>query len=155
MNYEHEVLAWEAPEYHHWDKSPDWYWSVGIISASIVILCIMFGNLLFALFILLAATTGAIYASREPNVAHVELSRRGISVEGYLYTYDGLESFWIEEHGPHPKILIKSHKIILPFIVVPLGELHHEDARTYLLQYLKEVEHHESFGHKLLEYFGF
>ena len=151
------VLSWGALEYHHFEKSSDWYWSVGIIIASFVILSLLFENVLLAIFILLAGTCGALYAGRHPDVVHVELRYRGIFYHDRLYPYHSLESFYIEEDSHFPKILIKSKKFLMPLIIIPLGEvhIHHNEIRAYLLRHLKEVEHKESTWHLLLEHLGF
>ncbi len=149
------ILTWDALEYHHIDKTSDWYWSLGIISFSIVLLAILFNNLLFALFVLLAAVTLGMYGGRPPEIVRIELRKKGILMADRLYDYDSLESFWIEEEDVHPKILVKSQKILMPYIIIPLGDVPHEVIREELLKYMPEVEHHESVGHKLLEYFGF
>jgi hypothetical protein len=80
---------------------------------------------------------------------------RGVIVEDYLYDYHTLESFWIDENHKLPQIIFQSKKHFMPHIIVPLGDIHHEDVRAFLLMHLKEVEHHESIGHMILEYFGF
>jgi hypothetical protein len=38
---------------------------------------------------------------------------------------------------------------------VPLGDAPAHEVREFLLEHMKEIEHHESLAHKLLEYFGF
>ncbi len=151
----HDVVTWDAPEYHHFEKSSDWYWSLGIIAVSIAILCVIFGNILFAIFVLLAAFTSGVYADRHPELAHIELRPRGIVYNDKMYMYTLLDSFWVEEHEHPQKIILKSKHLLMPYILIPISHIHPEEVRMYLKMHLKEVEHHESLGHKLLEYFGF
>ncbi len=151
----HEIITWDSHEYHHFEKNADWYWSLGIIAVSIAILCILFNNLLFAAFIIVGAIAGALYAAREPELAHVELRPHGVKVNNIMYTYHSLESFWVEEFE-HPEVLIlKSKHLLMPYIIVHLSHVHPDDIRVYLRMHLKEVEHHESLIHKLFEYLGF
>jgi len=147
-------LAWDAPEYHFVEKTPDWYWSLGIITVSIIVILLFFNEVLFALFILLAAIVSGVYAGREPGLVHVELGYRGIIYGKNLYLYNELDSFWVEE-SHHSRIIIKSKKTLMPYIVIPIGDTHPDDVRDYLAQYLPEVEHREPIGHKLMEYLGF
>jgi hypothetical protein len=56
---------------------------------------------------------------------------------------------------PDPKVLIKSKKVMMSYIHLPVEEVDIEDIRDYLLMYLREEELEESFLEKLLEYFGF
>ncbi len=151
-----DILEWDAPEYLHEEKSSDWYWSLGIIAASVAFLCILFNNLLFAVFIILAAFAAGMHAARPPRLIDVRVAPRGILSHNVLYTFDSLESFWIEERENDPRLLIKSKKLLMPLIVVPISpHVDLDEIRDYLLTFLPEVEHHESLGHRLLEYFGF
>ena len=52
---EFSIIAWEAPEYYHTDKTADWFWTLGIITVTIVIVSLLLGNILFAIFVLIAA----------------------------------------------------------------------------------------------------
>jgi hypothetical protein len=148
-------LIWDTLEHHHGERSSDWYWALGIIAVAVAVLCIIFGNILLAIFILLGAFTGAINIAREPKLITVELNPKGIIVENTLYTYQSLASFWVEENTHPAEIILQSKKHLMPFIVIPIGHIDPDDVRAYLLLHLKEVEHHESLPHKVLEYFGF
>jgi len=150
-----ETIQWEAPEYHHHEKSADWYWAIGIIALSIAVLSIIFQNILFSIFIILAAIVMTLYAYRKPRIVPIEVNSRGIQVDKTLYSFDALESFWIEADEYHPQIIVKSKKMMMPYIVVPIGDINPDEVRTYLLMHLKEVEHHEPLGQKLMEYLGF
>jgi hypothetical protein len=152
---ERRILAWEAPEYHHFDKSPDWFWILGIVAISAAILCVLFGNILFAIFILLSAAVAGIFASREPRIINVELQPRGIRAGELFYHYDSLDSFWVDEHHPLPRIILKSQKTLMPHIIVSMADPEHADeVREFLVEYLPEVQHQESFAHHIMERLG-
>ncbi len=150
-----DTFVWEALEHHHEDKSADWFWSLGIIAVSLTVLCVFFNNVLLGIFILVASFTAALHARKEPRILTVSLTMKGVIVEDKLYRYDTLDSFWIDEQAHIPQIILKSKKVLMPFIIVPIEEHHHDDIRMYLLMHLQEEEHHESPLHHLLEYFGF
>src|ERR1700722_18347164 len=113
---ENTVLAWDAREYHHIEKNSDWFWSLGIITATIVVLAILFGDILFAVFILLGALAAGIYAGREPETIHYELQHKGVLAGDYFYPYHTLQSFWVDEDRPHPKLILNSKKVFSPHI---------------------------------------
>jgi hypothetical protein len=151
-----DTLTWDTLEHHHGEKSSDWYWIIGVIALSLAVLCIIFGNVLLGIFILLGAITAGIHAAHPPKLIHVELNPRGILVEKTLYRYDHLDSFWIEEHKDPHNIILQSKKFLMPYIIVPINpHIHIDDVRAYLLLHLKEVEHHESLAHEFMEYLGF
>jgi len=148
-------FSWEAPEYFHRQKTADWFWSFGIVTVTLIVISVVYANILFAIFIGIAALTLAIFAHRTPRNVEVTISPRGVTLEKTLYHYTQLESFWIRENDPHPKILIKSKKILMPYIVIPLGDIHPEDVRDYLIQFMEEEEQHESISQQVIEYLGF
>jgi hypothetical protein len=149
------IISWDAPEYHHFERTNDWYWTLGIIAISAAILCIIFGSILFAIFILLAGLAVGLYAGREPSLVHYELHPKGIVADRVFYTYKSIESFWIDEHHALPRILLKSRKMFMPYITINFAHIPPEEIKEYLIEYLPEVEHEESWAHRLLEHVGF
>jgi hypothetical protein len=151
-------LSWKAHEYFHQDKSVDWYWGLGIVATTCAILAIVFGNTLFALIIVLFAFVAGMRAHREPRLLDFELTTRGVVIDHILYPYTTLESFSVgEQHlkKRDPQVIVKSKKLFMPHIHVPVEEIDIEIVRAFLLQYLEETEHDESLLEKTLEHFGF
>jgi hypothetical protein len=149
------IIGWSAPEHYHYEKSSDWYWAVGIITATAAVLAFIFGQIIFGIFIIVAAVTLCLHAATNPRLVRYEINDRGIVVNNVLYPFLSLESFWIDTLHPEPKILIKSQKMFMPIISVPIEEVDPEDVRTILLHYIAETEHIEPFTQKLLEVLGF
>lgn len=151
-------INWQALEYHHEPKSPDWFWAVGIIALCTAIISIIYGNILFAILVIVATFSLFMYAVRQPEFIEFELNRKGIVIEKKLYPYSTLQSFWVEEFNnihPHPKLLVKSQKIAMPLIVIPIAGIHPDDVRDFLRLYLPEEEQFEPLSQKLMEYLGF
>jgi len=150
-----EIITWSAPEYEQKEKSADWYVAFGIIAISTSVASFFLGNMLFAILILIGAFTLAMYSMREPGVMDMALSSRGVIVNNKIYQYNSLESFWVEEYGKEPKIIIQSEKALMPYIIIPLGDADPDDVRDFLFEYLEEEEHVEPLSHKLMDYLGF
>ncbi len=150
-----EPLRWGTYEYIHREKGPDWFWAVGIVAVAFAVTAIILNNVLFGILILLATFTLLIYAARHPEIIGVEINHRGIIIDQYFHPYTTLDSFWVEEHVHHPKILIKSKKLLMPYIIVHIEDMHPDEIREYLGQYLVEEEHTEPFLQKLMEHVGF
>lgn len=148
-------VTWQGYEYLHFEKSSDWYWILGIIALTGAVVSILLSNLLLAVLIVLAAIVGGLYAGREPKLVECSIDRRGIRIDKTRYEFDSLESFWVETEDAHPVIVLKSKKTLMPLVLAPLGELHPDQARSILLDYLPEVRHREPFLHKVFEYLGF
>lgn len=152
------AIIWEAHEYFYQEKTADWYWAAGIISASIAVLSIFFGNILLALLIIIGGFTLCLLAARRPNFLRFEINHTGLLIDRTLYPYATLESFWVEDNNhldEHSKVLFKSKKVVTPLIVIPLEEVDPEMLRDFLLNHLPEIQHHEPFAQKVLERFGF
>jgi len=150
-----DVIKWSALEYESKKKSADWFWTFGIITATVIIVSIMFDNYLFAAVIALSGFLVVMYSFRPPRTILFEANRSGIVVEKILYPYASLESFWVEENGPRPKLLIKSKKRYLPHVIMPIEGIASHDVRDFLDRYLPQVEEHEPVMQKIMEHFGF
>lgn len=152
---ETRVIVWQALEHEHGERSADWYWTVGAISISLVILTAYFGNYLLATVVALASFASILHAQRGPDMIRYEIGPRGIVVNDTLYTYANLASFWIDHLAYRSRIVVKPKKPLAPLLVMPLTDLDEDAVREYLEQYLDEVEHTESMAKKLLERIGF
>ena len=151
-----DSLKWQAPEYHHYQRSTDWFWAVGIITICIVVLAFIFNNALFGILVLLAAIILISYVLRAPQDVEYEISNRGVIIGKDLHPYLTLEAFWIETRNVvEPKIILKSKKAIMPYIIIPLHEDSVDDVAQVLRQFIEEKELAEPASHKVMEYLGF
>ena len=149
------TISWQGYEYTYHEKSSDWFWALGIVALSSAVTAIIFKNILFALLILIGAFAVALFAAKAPHLIHFEINRRGVAIDNVLYPFNTLESFWIDEdvHG-HLSLILKSERVIMPYIIIPLHDETNE-IRNILLGKLKEEELHEPISHKIFEFFGF
>ncbi len=155
---ENSTLSWKMYEYEHTPKTSDWYWALGIVAIAIAIVSIFLGNLLFGLFAIIAAVTLALHAAKPPRLLDYHLTPRGVIIEKKMYPHHTLDSFWVVEYEHKAnKILLKSSKLLMPYIVMPLPhDIHPDEARVILFDLgLPEVEHHEPLVHEVMEYLGF
>ncbi len=150
------LVEWETVEYHHTHKSADWYWAVGIVALTGAILSFMLGSFVFALFIIFGALALCIHAAKPPQTIRCEVASKGIVVHDTLFPYTTIDSFWVETiYNTSPKLIIKSKKFFMPFITIIISDIDPEHVRGTLLAYLKEEEHQEPFGQRVMEYLGF
>lgn len=151
-----QPLHWQTFEYEHRDRSPDWFWAVGIITIALSVTAIILHNVLFAFVIILSGFVLSLYAARPPKEIDVVIDDRGIRIEKIFYPFHSLESFWIEESEENVyKLLVKSQRLLMPYIVIHLGDANPESVHTYLIRHIPEVFHSESSLQKLMEYLGF
>jgi hypothetical protein len=148
-------IEWDAHEYEHKERSSDWYWAVGIVAVSGAIASIIFGNIIFAVLLLLSVFSLTLHINRPPETTHIILDEQGVQYKNTLFPYDTLHSFWVDEEHSHPKIILRSKKTFMPLIIVPLGDAQGDRVRNVLLKELPEEFQSLSIVEKILEYFGF
>jgi hypothetical protein len=135
------------------------------VSLSGALLSIFFGNFLFAVIIALSALSFAILAVRGPREHQVRVDGRGITIDGTLYRYSAIQSFWVavdeplpeREHELEPRIwlYLTTHGYLHPRISIPIQDIFQgHSVRDRLLQYLEEEEQHPHFGEHIGELLG-
>lgn len=150
-------LQFSAPEYYHRHKTADWYWTVGIIAVAAAVTAIILNNVLLAILIVLAAFSLSMHAARPPKDLEITISNVGVTVGKYQYLYSNLESFWLEHHG-RPRLLIKTKRVIMPHIIVPvqhLSENDKEQVRELLRNKIAEEEQTPPLLEQIVEHVGF
>ncbi|MBI1974561.1 MAG: hypothetical protein HYS51_01780 [Candidatus Zambryskibacteria bacterium] len=149
-------MEWDAHEYEHKERSTDWYWSVGIITIAVATVSVIFGNTIFAILILVSAFSLALFINREPDTLHIVVDESGVVRDRIRYLYSTLKSFWIDTEHPHKKIILRSEKLLMPLIIIPLNDdVDFDSLHDKLSQFLKEEFHALPFVERMLEYFGF
>jgi hypothetical protein len=150
-----EKLEWQAPEYIHTDKTSDWYWIVMIVSISITLICIILGDAIFGILILISSVTLSLFAAREPEMMPVTIDNRGVQAGTTFYPYDSVESFWVETRYAYPKVLLKTKKVFVPIVGILLHDMDPDQAKAMLGQHLPEHEQSEPLLEKILVRLGF
>lgn len=149
------LISWNAPAHFYVEKKTDWYWAVGIVTLAIAAVCLIFGQIITGIFVVVAAVALVLHASRPPRHLSCEINDRGVMVDSVLYPFLALESFWIPHDEVPPKLLLKSRKLLMPLIVIYIEEADPEEIREIMLKYIAETEHREPFLKHMLERFGF
>ncbi len=153
--FQMEPITWQAYEFEHNEKTPDWFWIVGIIGATLAVVAVIFNNTLFATLITMATVSVIIFGNKEPHLLDCEINKKGVRIHKTFYPYSNLETFNVTE-GHSPKLLLKSSKLLMPLITVPIGNIYPDDVIDALEGILKREEDlKEPFAHILMDYLGF
>jgi hypothetical protein len=150
-----QPLSWTALEYEHRERSGDWFWTLGVIALGGAILAIVLGNILFALFIILGSVTLALHTLRHPQTVTFEINSRGIVIDNALFPYATLQSYAIHEHHHIPKLIIKSQKVVMPYLTMSLEEVTPDEVRAAIADKLPEEDIPPSLSEKVIEVLGF
>jgi hypothetical protein len=148
-------IHWRAHEHSYSEKSTDWFWAVGFVTAAMAAISIILGNILFAVVITIGAITLTLQSLKKPRYEFYEVNDRGIRAGDTFYPYSSLDSFWVELSEYGDRLIIESEHFFMPLIVIQIDEAEGNEIRDYLLNYLPEEEHQEPLSHKFLEYLGF
>lgn len=156
MEEETKAVLWEAPEHHHFERTNDWYWALGIVALCAAVAAFFLGNFLLALLVIVGAFVVALVAVREPSILEHAVTTRGIQLGDTLYPYSTLESYAIDEIDyKGPQLLIKSKKIFMPLLIMPIPEEYVDEIDMIVGSRLEEEELEEPLTHKILEALGF
>jgi len=150
------AISWEAPEHHHVEKGNDWFFALIIIVVAFVIVAILFSNVLFALLLGIGGGVLGMAAARKPRIVPFSVSVRGVKIEDELHPFSTLAAYHIDEEDPRgSQLLLRSEKMMMPLIVLPIPEDYIDDIEAILKEKLPEEELEEPFLLKVLELFGF
>ncbi len=165
-----EGIRWHVATHEHRERSNDWYWGFGIIALIAVGACIYFGNYLFAVILGLATLSIGLLLWRGPREHEIHVHPRGITLDGTLYPYDSLQSFWVHvenpydykipeelhaEFEPRAHLLLSTHSYVHPRMAIPLADLDHaQEVRDYLAEFLEEVEQDRHLTEHIAEALG-
>jgi hypothetical protein len=150
-----QTIEWETYEYEYKEKSPDWYWALGIIAAALAAVAVMLDNFLFAIVVIIGTVTLALLSIRKPDLLRCEISERGVSVNGELHSYAALKYFGIDEDAHPQKLILVSDRKFSQELILPLPEEWHK-IREFLIQYVDEdSDLKESAVQKVMDYLGF
>lgn len=149
-----QSITWEAPEHNHAPKRADWYIALALITGAFAFAALLLGNLLLALLSFVAGGTVGLVAAKPPRIIPYAVTTRGVRIDDELYPYSTLESFAIEEEDAQPKLLLKSEKLLMPLLVLPLPAEKVEAVEELVAARLPEDDLTEPFYMPILERLG-
>lgn len=133
---------WDAIEHEHSKKSVDWFWALGIIILTGIILSVISKNYLLAILLGLGGVLIGWRANDDDDLVHVEISERGIKLNKDLYTHDTIKSFWMYvDHHDRNRLVIVTSRAVMPQRILTLPEsIKATDLREFLVDYIEERE---------------
>ena len=158
---ETEKLSWTALEYEERERSPDWFWALGIIFATSSIAAIIFDNYFFAVLLILSGLLLGFFAVKKPDVVAYELNAQGLKIRNRLYPYENIKSFWVQlntspEINVKPMLFINSERAFMPILSIPIEEMMAEEIHSIMLaKNITEKEMKEHPSEKIMEVLGF
>jgi hypothetical protein len=148
-------LSWKTLEFEKKDRSPDWIWTVGLVSVLSSVVSFFYGNIFFGIFLLIAGAVTIIYALKHPKELSVTISELGVSINEELIDYKNITSFWLDETGKEVKLLLLVKTSFIPTLSIPLERVSASQVREAIAPYAKEEELRESRSIALFDKIGF
>ena len=100
---------------------------------------------MFLIAIVLGFFVFYVYANKEPRTIKFKIDERGVEIDGKLYEFDTLSSFWVFYNPPEQKeISFRSKRTFLPYVRISLDDENPNEIRKFLLKFLPEKRHSES-----------
>ena len=161
MNELNEGLEWSALEYEEKERSNDWFWALGIIVATSGATAFIYNNYFFAILLVLSGVLLWIFAKKKPSLISYGLDEKGLRVGDRIYLYENIKAFCVQTNSKDgvekkPILFIRSERIFIPVIGVPIESLWSEKIRNVMLsKNIKEEEMREHLSEKIMETLGF
>ncbi|MDR3519733.1 MAG: hypothetical protein P4L63_02510 [Candidatus Pacebacteria bacterium] len=160
-NVSSQKLNWSALEYEEKERSMDWFWALGIIVITSSIAAIIFNDYFFAVLLILSGLLLGFFAVKKPDMISYEMNDMGLKIGSRIYPYENIKSFWVQtpqQDKPNTKSLlfIKSERIFMPIITVPITEEITEEIHSALSSKgIAEEEMRQHPSEKIMEVLGF
>ncbi|PCI27493.1 hypothetical protein COB55_05685 [Candidatus Wolfebacteria bacterium] len=148
-------VSWETYEYEPRQKSKDWYWVVGILTLGLSGTVIIFGNLLLGILLLLGVGGLLLFTAKEPPKIRCEINNKGVLIEDRLYVYEDLDAFGIDDENIPAKLVLRSRKLLMPYVIIPLYDVNTHTVETLLGRNIQQEELLEPLLEKLFDKLGF
>jgi hypothetical protein len=150
-------LTWQAHEYVYVEKTPDWYWALGVLGVTASIAALLWNNVLFALLILAATFTLSLHAAKPPKVRDFAITQRGVRIDNELYPYTVFKGFSIDELSPdhQAKLILIPESVWNPRITIPIEDVDPDDVHDFLSIFLEDLDEYEPVFHRFMEWLGF
>lgn len=152
------IVEWEGHEYEHTPKGADWYWALGIIAVAGAVAAGLFGNILFAVLIIIATVAVALHTAKQPPLHHFRLVDAGLMIGEDLFPFERMTSFSvledIEEKYP-PILSIKTESWHAPHLLIPLEGVNEDAVYAQFLHHVEEEEHRHTLTDLVAAWLGF
>jgi hypothetical protein len=150
-----ETIEWQAPEYTHKEKSPDFLWTIGLVAVVAAIVAFFLGNYVFGIFILISGACLIMFTSRPPQMMTFSIKTEGLSIGKNIHAWKSLKGFDMKAGDPYAKLLVETSKNFLPIYTIPMPVSRKEEIRETLKKVIPATSIEESRSMVFMEKLGF
>jgi len=166
-----EKLTWSALEYEEKEKTPDWFWALGIVIVAGATASALFSNYFFALLLVISGVLMFLFSVKKPDMVEYELNRKGLKIRNRIYLFENIKAFWVQKnptdedrelHGSlseeelKPTLFLKSERAFMPILSIPIEESSANTIRNIMINHdVPEELMKEHFSDKVMDFLGF
>jgi len=151
-----ESVAWRGLRYY----KPTSKHRARIIAGGLLVIAALFLLLsadIMAAFLFVLCAGFVIYrASEAAHIAEFEVNIEGVRVDGTIYPYEQIESFWIQyepEYGIQ-ELSLHMRRRVAPYLKIPIYDQDPVQIRSILIESIPEEQHHETIVDTLIRGLG-
>ena len=149
-------LEWTALEYEEKERGNDWFWALGVIILASAITSFIYTNYFFGLFLIIGGILLGTFAVKKPDLVFYELNEKGLKIRNRLFPYTNIKSFWIKKDLEKSTLFIKSERLFMPIISMPINQNSAEEIKNFMLsENVPEEEMKEHVSEKIMDSLGF
>jgi hypothetical protein len=149
-------LEWTALEYEEKERGKDWFWALGIIVVASSITSFIYSNYFFGLLLIIGGVLLGAFAIKKPDLVFYEINEKGLKIKNRLFPYENIKSFWVKKGTEKPVLFIKSERLFMPIISMPIKQDSAEKIRNLMLSgKVREEEMKEHMSEKIMDSLGF
>jgi hypothetical protein len=149
-------LEWTALEYEEKERGNDWFWALGVIVVATSITSFIYGNYFFGLLLIIGGILLAMFAIKKPDLVFYELNKKGLKIKNRVFPYENIKSFWVKDDIEKPSLFIKSERLFMPIISMPIKQYNATEIRDLMLSNdVLEEEMKEHPSEKIMDSLGF
>ncbi len=133
------LVSWSMPEFPVYQRSPDWFFAMGLLGGILILYSVFTGNFLFAVIIVLTALIVFTRSHTQPAMIDFSVMEDGVKVGDVFYKYRELRDFFIIYNPPEVKTIFFDFKSSWrPHMAIPLYNQDPVKVRKALLEHLDE-----------------
>ncbi len=151
------LLEWEAPEFVVYKKTTGWYVGFGVLLALLLFAAFLLQSLLTGIVFILAGILIFVHAEKPPRIIGYDVRTTGVRIDERIYMFRELAAFNVVQHAnDEAYLLLKSKRLVMPLIHVPLGNSDAEEVTETLSKYIpQDINFVEPLADVLAHWAGF
>lgn len=132
------VFQWEAPEFRHYPKNPAWYITMFILLGLLVTYQVILRDWFGVASMVILSIIIYFFARQKPGIVSVEITDRGIHLNGDLIPYSRIKYFWIIDDHDHKVLNLETTAYFNHLLSIELENEDADEIREFLIDIIAE-----------------